>query len=127
MDIPLIGFVAQVTLFAFPYCWLLQFFEKKIVGVKSEFWDSFLVSFLALIGGVVINVFIMITLYWLPWIVTDFIWMFLSVALWRLLTRKVLKLEPRYCLKISICMVAVLYAVDWLMYLMDFELSVVLW
>ncbi len=62
MDIPLLGLIAQVTLFAFPFCWLLQFVEKKVVGIKSDFWDAFLVSFLSLIGLLVINLSLMIAM-----------------------------------------------------------------
>ncbi len=120
------GFVAQVTLFAFPMCWLLQFLEKRIVGVRSDFWDAFLASFLSLIGTVVINVFIMIALYQLPWGVTDLIWASLSMALWLVLTHKLMKLEPRHARKISITIVAVLYAIDWLLYWIGFEISVVI-
>ncbi len=125
MDIPLLGFVAQVTLFAFPYCWLFRFLEKRIVGVRSDFWDAFLASFIALIGSVVINGLSMILLYELPWVLGDLIWAFVSVLLWFTVSRKLLKLERDHSMKISITMVLLLYIIDWILFLLGIELSIV--
>ena len=126
MDIPLLGFIAQVTLFAFPFCWLLQFIEKRVVGIKSDFWDVFLVSFLSLIGLMLINLSLMIVMGGLNWVFADFIWAVLGFALWFVLVRKILQCETSHSVKISFSMIAVLYALNWALYLMGVELSIVI-
>ena len=107
------GFVAQVTLFAFPMCWLLQFLEKRIVGVRSDFWDAFLASFLSLIGTTAIGAIMSMTLYRLHLIPYDLIYIGLAVLLWVVLLRKLLGLELCHSVKVSILMVLALYGLGW--------------
>lgn len=126
MNIPLLGFLAQVFLYALPITWLFLFLEKKIVGVKSNFWDAFLACFLYLIANVVINIFMLVALNSLHWGITDSIWVVLSVVVWFWLTRKILKLESGHCLKISTLMIVTLYAFGWVTFLLGFELSIVI-
>ncbi|MCA9276125.1 MAG: hypothetical protein KDA29_08870 [Phycisphaerales bacterium] len=111
MSFPLLGFIAQVTLFAFPLCWLMRFLEKRIIGVKSDFWDAFLASFLSLIGTTVIGALMQITLWSLPWILYDLIYVLLAIVLWVFLLRKLLRFELGQSVKISIVMVIVIYTI----------------
>ena len=126
MDIPLVGFVAQVTLFAFPYCWLLRFIEKRVVGIRSDFWDGFLVSFIALVGQMIINLILMITIGSMYWIIYDAAWYLFSIVLWFILIRKILICEGSHSLKISITLVSMLYVISWIFTWTGIELSIIL-
>ncbi|MEZ6165020.1 MAG: hypothetical protein R3B67_11350 [Phycisphaerales bacterium] len=113
MSFPLLGFIAQVTLFAFPLCWLMRFLEKRIIGVKSDFWDAFLASFLSLIGATTISAVMQMTLYRMPILPYDLIYILLSTLLWFALLRKLLGYEVGQSLKISVSMVLTIYALSW--------------
>lgn len=107
------GFVAQVTLLAFPLCWLLRFLEKRIIGVRSEFWDAFLASFLSLIGTTVIGALMRLTMRRLPWVLYDLLYVILAAVLWIVLLRKLLRYELDHSVKLAIFMVLAIYMLSW--------------
>ncbi|GEM_PF-5718493 len=115
MSFPLFGFIAQVTLFAFPFCWLLRLYEKWIIKIKSDFWDAFLVSFLSLIGTTAIGKLLLFLLAGTPWVVYDIVFGLCTTAIWVGLIRGLLKHDFVRSIKISILLVISSYVLVWLL------------
>lgn len=110
MDIPLLGFLAEVTLFAFPLCWLIRVLEKWIVGVKSDFWDAFGVSFFFLISITVSGYLLIVILQGSPWILYDVLNSILGMVCLGTLLRVVLKHKLRHSVQITVITMPILFA-----------------
>tara|TARA_A100001391_G_scaffold145425_1_gene103090 strand:- start:492 stop:860 length:369 start_codon:yes stop_codon:yes gene_type:complete len=115
MHFPFIGLIAQVTLLAFPICWLFRFLEHLIVGVKSDFWDAFLVIFLYLIAMTTASSLLIFLMNGWPWYLYDIFSFVSTVLIWIVLIRGILKHDLGKCIKISITMAPLLYAIPWLL------------